>query len=195
MAGDEFPLFGDYSVRHLSDDEFDPLFQKHRDTVFEDTFGYHPLDAIPAEEAAALEPLRERLGTPYTLNLGIYHQGEFVGWSFGRQDGVDRYHMINTGLFVPHRGKGVYTHLLPYILETVRREGFQLVYSRHVATNNPVIIPKLKAGFVITGLELNDMFGLLVRLSYYFNPLRRKSVGFRAGQLRPDDELRRLFDL
>lgn len=195
MADDAFPLFGDYTVRHLDDDEFEPLFREHRATVFEDTFSYHPREALSEAEWAALEPLRARRGTPYSLNLGIYHQGEFVGWSFGEQDGLERFHMINTGLFVAHRGKGVYTHLLPYILETVRQEGFQIVFSRHIATNNRVIIPKLKAGFVITGVELVDMFGLLVRLSYYFNPLRRKALDLRAGQIRPDDELRRLLGL
>lgn len=82
-----------------------------------------------------------------------------------------------------------------YILETVRQQGFQTVYSRHVATNNRVIIPKLRAGFLITGVELTDMVGLLVRLTYFFSPLRRKALDFRAGQLRPDDDLRRLFGL
>ena len=60
-------------------------------------------------------------------------------------------------------------------------------------TNNAVIIPKLKAGFVISGFEVSDRFGTLVQLSYYFNPLRRKMMDVRVGQRKPDEEIRKLF--
>jgi hypothetical protein len=58
-----------------------------------------------------------------------------------------------------------------------------------------VIIPKLKAGFVITSMELSDVFGLLVHLSYYTNSLRRKVLEFRTGEALPDDEVRRALRL
>jgi hypothetical protein len=59
---------------------------------------------------------------------------------------------------------------------------FQIVYSRHVATNNQILIPKVKAGFVITGIEVLDVFGVMVHLSYFFNPLRRKVLDARVGK-------------
>jgi hypothetical protein len=69
--------------------------------------------------------------------------------------------------------------------------GFHIVYSRHAATHNQVLVPKLKAGFVITGVELSDVFGVLVHLSYFFNPIRRKVLDVRAGHARPDAEVKR----
>ena len=89
----------------------------------------------------------------YQLNLGIYHDGQFIGWSFGVQADGDRFSMINTGILPDHQGKGVYTALLPLkSWEILQAQGFQVVFSRHVVTNNRVLVPKLKAGFVITHL-------------------------------------------
>ena len=101
--------------------------------------------------------------------------------------------MVNTGLLEAHRGKGIYSKLLPIIIERVKREGFQIVYGRHRANNNAVLIPKLKAGFVITSFEVSDLFGVLVHLSYFFNESRRKGYDFRVGSKIGADEMKRLF--
>jgi ribosomal protein S18 acetylase RimI-like enzyme len=188
-------LFGDYTVRVMADDELFPLYRRHRDEVYADTLSLSLRALHSAEETAAVERLRANLGSLYSLNLGIYHQDEFIGWSFGEQDGPDRFYMVNTGILPAHQGKGIYTRLLPKILHILREAGFQVVWSRHVATNNQVIVPKLKAGFVITGLEVIEMFGVLVHLSYRFNDLRRHAIDFRMGQSRPNDELRKLLAL
>jgi hypothetical protein len=70
-----------------------------------------------------------------------------------------------------------------------------VVESRHTASNNRVIIPKLKVGFVLSGFEVSDQFGTLVWLRYYFNPTRRRMVDVRTGEHAPDDELRGLLGL
>lgn len=82
---------------------------------------------------------------------------------------------------------------IPIILVQLKNDGFQVVVSRHNLTNNAVIIPKLKAGFVISGFEVDDRFGTLVKLSYFFNPLRRKLLDVRVGQSAPDDEVKKLL--
>jgi len=46
---------------------------------------------------------------------------------------------------------------------------------------------------VISGFEVDDRYGTLVQLSYFFNPLRRKVIDVRVGQSAPDDEVRGLF--
>jgi hypothetical protein len=48
---------------------------------------------------------------------------------------------------------------------------------------------------VITGIEVSDVFGVLVHLSYFFNPLRRKVLDVRVGQARPDAEVKRYMPL
>ncbi len=195
MIEQESVLLGDYTIRAMDTAEFMPLFREHRPRVFASTFDFNTQAALSEEEHAAMARLRERLGTPYQLNIGIYHHGGLVGWSFGFQASSEKYYMVNTGIYPQHQGKGIYTALLPRILDILQREGFQIVYSRHTATNNQVLVPKLKAGFIISGFEISDMFGLLVHLSYFFNPLRRKVMDVRAGQSRPDDEVRRYLSL
>jgi hypothetical protein len=190
MMAQESLLLGNYTVKVLDNAEFFPLFHHYRPLVFQNTLDFHVQEALSTEEQAAIARLRERMGTPFRLNLGIFHHQEFIGWSFGVQESAERYYMVNTGMLPQHQHRGLYSALLPRILDIVKEEGFQSVYSRHVATNNQILIPKLKAGFIITGFELSDVFGILVHLSYFFNPLRRKVLDVRVGQARPDAEVK-----
>lgn len=190
MIAQESVLFGNYAIRVLDNAEFGPLFQQYRPIVFQTMLDFDVQQALSRDEQTATARLRERMGTPFRLNIGIYHHQEFIGWSFGIQESAEKYSMVNTAILPQHQGKGIYSALLPRILGAVQREGFQIVYSRHVATNNQVLVPKLKAGFVITGVELSDVFGVLVHLSYFFNPIRRKVLDVRVGQARPDAEVK-----
>jgi RimJ/RimL family protein N-acetyltransferase len=193
MMQDAQPLLGDYTLRMLDDADFDAVFREYHPRVFAGTWSFDVGQALSAEERAAVDLLRQRVGERYRLNLGIYHHERCVGWSFGIQDGPERFYMINTGILPEHQNRGIYTALLPNVLERVRAEGFQIVYSRHTATNNRILVLKLKAGFVITGIEISDQFGLLVHLSYFFNPLRRRVLDVRVGEVAPDEEIRGLL--
>jgi GNAT superfamily N-acetyltransferase len=191
MLAQDSVLFGNYSLRVLEPAEFNPLFRQYRPLIFQTMLDFDVQQALSMEEQTATARLRERMGTPFRLHMGIYHAQEFIGWSFGRQESAEKYYMVNTGILPQHQGKGIYSALLPRILGVLQHEGFQIVSSQHVATNNQVLVPKLKAGFVITGIEVSDVFGVLVQLSYFFNPLRRKVLDVRVGQARPDAEVKR----
>jgi ribosomal protein S18 acetylase RimI-like enzyme len=103
--------------------------------------------------------------------------------------------MMNTGIHPTHQNKGIYKRLLPKILEILKEKGFQKVYSRHKATNNQIIIPKLRAGFLITNFEMSDIHGVLIHLTYYFNETRRKIMEYRVGNLQPDQTIRQALSL
>jgi ribosomal protein S18 acetylase RimI-like enzyme len=196
MSRDHYPLFDDYTYVVLSGQAFVPLFNRYRPTVFGQTFGYQPEDVYSADEAQSVRRLQQQMTQRYRLRLGVYYRRtEFAGWTVGWQRDNDAYYMANTGILPEHQNRGVYSHLLPVLLETVRAEGFQVVESRHTASNNRVIIPKLKVGFVLSGFEVSDQFGTLVWLRYYFNPTRRRMVDVRTGEHAPDDELRGLLGL
>lgn len=190
MLERESVLFDNYTLRVLDDAEFDPLFRQYRSLIFQHNLDFNAQQALSMEERTATARLRERMGSPFRLNIGLYHHQELIGWSFGIQESAEKYYMVNTGIFPQYQGKGIYSALLPRILGILQEEGFQIAYSRHKATNNQVLVPKLKAGFVITGMEVSDVFGVLVQLSYFFNPLRRKVLDVRVGQARPDAEVR-----
>ena len=81
------------------------------------------------------------------------------------------------------------------VINRVKNYGYQKILSRHVITNNSIIIPKLKAGFIISALELSDRFGTLVHLSYFFNETRQEVMKFRAGDLKPDEKLKEVLGI
>jgi GNAT superfamily N-acetyltransferase len=186
------PLKDGYGYRDVDEDEFRPLFERLRPQVFGTTFTFRAEEALSEAERGAAGSLRQRLGPErFTLRLGVYQGDELVGWHIGRQEDAEKFYMTNTAFLPAHQGRGLYTALLPIILDRVAAEGFQITYSRHTATNNRVIVPKLKAGFIITGPEVDDRFGTLVHLSYYTNPLRRKMMDVRSGEARLDEDLLR----
>jgi L-amino acid N-acyltransferase YncA len=90
--------------------------------------------------------------------------------------------MCNTAIDPAHRGKGLYARIVQEVIDVARAEGFQLITSKHHASNSAVLVPKLKAGFIITGLTLDEKYGLMVLLTYFVDPVRRSLAVRRIGQ-------------
>jgi len=183
-------LIQDYSFQLMDSDEFFPIFAEYRPKVFADTFTLRARDyAYSQAEIDKLDALAIPKAGLIANHFVIYQEDAVVGWSMGTQESNHAYAMINTGILVEHQNKGIYTALLPVILQTLREQGFQTITSAHNATNNQVIIPKLKAGFVISGLELHDGFGTLVKLSYFMNSKRMQVMHMRSGLRKPSSEI------
>ena len=83
--------------------------------------------------------------------------------------------------------------MIERMIEKVKKLGFTSIYSLHAMNNNPVIIPKLKAGFIITGLEISESFGTLVRLTYFLNKNLEKVMDYRTGLITEDDEIKQFL--
>lgn len=117
------------------------------------------------------------------LTLGVFEGARLVAWSFGWQLNMDSgsFYMANSAVLASHRRRGLYRALLERTLIQTRELGFQVVTSRHVATNNPILIAKLQAGFQIAGLELSEVHGSLVHLRYFHNAVRREAHQVRSG--------------
>lgn len=183
-------------IRVLTPAEYDAIWAAHGAAAFQDdTPAFRYRDALSEAERRKEDALRARMGDPYRLHLGVFVDGEVAGWSWGHQESAEAFYMVNSAVLPAYRGRGLYAALLRALLARVAEQGFQRIYSRHKATNNAIIVPKLKAGFVVTALELSDRFGTLVQLTYFPNEKRRKVAGFRAGQVPADDELRALLGL
>lgn len=183
-----------YRICSMNTEEFEPLYQKHTKEIFDDTQIFPLRDSLSESERIKLKSLRTNLGEPFVLRLGVFYHDQFVGWHFGRQDSFTSFYMQNTGILPEHRRKGLYTHLVKKVLELASEMGFQSIWSRHNATNNAVIIPKLKQGFVITALEVSDIFGILIHLNYFPKEIRRKMMDYRVGQIKPDAEIKKYLD-
>ncbi len=128
-------------------------------------------------------------GKGYELRVGAYDREQLVGWSFGQQDGFDNFYMQSSGVLPAYRRRGIYTRLLSKVLAEAETYGFSRICSLHVCTNNAVLIPKLKAGFIVTGLRLHAQFGVMAELSYCFDEKLEAGYRFRSGEA-IDDTLR-----
>ncbi len=180
----------------MSEEEFMPLFQQHATSVFAYDHSYDFDNVLTDHEKENVKELAKNILNPYKLYLGAFDEKDnFVGWSWGQQESRWAFHMVNSAVMKEHRRKGLYSALVKKALELLTKKGFQLIYSKHNATNNAVIIPKLKAGFVISNMGIDDKFGVLIHLHFYTNNDRRKIMDYRSGQMKPDQRIKDIFKM
>jgi ribosomal protein S18 acetylase RimI-like enzyme len=164
-----FDLGGGYSARRISLETYRDACARLEGQIFGDgslyTFG-------PATRP--VPPLGE------TFAWGILAGEALIGWSFAHQKDERTVSMADTGILPEHQGRGLYTRLLPQVLDTFREAGYTLVQSHHRATNNAVLLPKLRAGFLIQGLNLYEG-GLNVALTHSLDDTYRQAMHVRSG--------------
>ncbi len=189
-------MVNNYSVREMSEEEFMPLFRLHAESVFAHDHSYDIKEVLTDLEKEKLSELGKDIVIPYKLYLGLFDpKGDFVGWSWGQQENRSTFYMTNSAVLEKHRRKGLYSALLQKAVQILSNKGFQLIYSRHNATNNAVIIPKLKNGFIISKMEIDDKFGVLIHLHFYTNDNRRKIMDYRSGEMKPDQKIKEIFKI
>ncbi len=181
-------------IRKLTSDEFYPLFKKLRANYFADTLWFSSLNIRTEHEINSFNTLYEGMKDRWELHLGLYENDQLIGWCSSHQTRTYELYMMNSVIFPEHRRKGLYTRLIQETLKKAKEAGFQIVTSQHVCTNNGVIIPKLKAGFKITGFEVLDEFGVTVKLTNYLNETRASAMEFRSGMEKPSPEMKNLFN-
>lgn len=184
-------LFDSYYFREATREEFEPFFREKRPVVFSGSLNIYVEDWLTEDDKKKQDELFKLIKDRYSLRIFILKDNEIIGWHLGRQVDQEIYHMSNTGIFKEYQGKGIYKAFLPKLLSIFKEKGFQKIVSRHHASNNAVLVPKLKAGFVITGFEIDERFGIFVVLSYIFNEKRHKAYRFRTGSLMPDEDLKK----
>src|SRR5262245_37053606 len=90
MLAQDNVRFGNYMMKVLDDAAFGPLFRPYRPLIVQGMLDFDVQHALSREEQTASTRLRERMGTPFRLNIGISHHQEFIGWSFGRQERAEK---------------------------------------------------------------------------------------------------------
>lgn len=185
-----------YSIKELPNDEFGKLWQKPGKEIFPDQFFFYANEDIYSpKELSKFKKLREQFDTKnhYRLNLGLFHNKKFVGWAWGFQETPTVFYMCNSAILEKHRRKNLYTCLMNETLKRVVEKGFMKVYSRHILTNNSIIIAKLKNGFKITNFELSEAFGAMVHLTYFPHKIKEEILDFRAGHRWTDKQMKKVF--
>lgn len=178
-------------------DKFWELVNPLKDEVFKEDVSYKLYDILSNDEKNNINNLREHMGKPLRVYLVALEDksDDVMGWSWGYQESPSLFYMCNSAVVSKFRLQGVYRSLMNAMLLKVKELGFLEVYSRHCMTNNAILIPKLKAGFVISKFELSDIFGALVHLSYHFNEKRRDILKFRSGDKKLKEDLKGILDL
>ncbi len=186
-----------YSIKLCNSEEFWAAGTEKQQEIIFDGGGLilRPPDILSDSEKFKLKSINENFKQPYLYHSLLFYNDQLAGWMWGYQDSRESFYMVNSAVLPEHRGRGLYSQLLEVAMKELIEKGFQRIWSRHNITNNAIIIPKLKRGFLITGTELSDVFGTLVHLTYFTNKLRRKVMDFRSGDLRPDNELKKAFRL
>lgn len=184
-----------FTLKTIATEQFIPLWEPLAAEVFGKHQTFHFRQVLSDPEKTKLSSLGTLLGSPARINLAVFFKDKMVAWSFGFQESSDKFYVANSAILPEYRRRGFYKILIQKITEEACALGFQTIYSRHKASNNSVIIPKLKYGFLITGFEISDAFGLMIHLTYYPNKMRKKVIEYRTGHIKPDSQIRNLLDL
>ena len=173
----------DYALEELTVEQFGALFTERQKEYFSSSIVVDVTSHLSPDEQRQLQDRSALHPKPWRFQWAIVYKGDIVGWTYSYQSDHETLYMCNTAIAPDHRGKGLYSLLLDVIIEVARTEGFQLITSKHHASNSAVIVPKLKAGFIITGMALDEKYGLMVLLTYYVDPKRRQMAFQRIGQM------------
>jgi GNAT superfamily N-acetyltransferase len=130
---------------------------------------------MPAERRQRSQWLRAVAEGSHREHVLFYAaEGEPVGWSYGHMLDAATFFMSWSAVVPAFRRRGLYTAYLQALLPYLEALGYERVTSKHLVTNRPVLIAKLKAGFHIAGLTLDERFGAQVTLAYFFAGDRRE---------------------
>ncbi len=142
-----------------------------------------PRQAVVGARMAAQVEARE------DIHFGAWHGDTLVGFTMGNAERPGTLMQSMSIVDPAHRRQGLYRALLQALIGEAEKRGYHEVVSLHVATNNPIVIAKLRAGFLIVGTELGPEFGMLVRLCLPLDPIRRELLEVRAGGRIPEGPL------
>ncbi len=183
-------------IRELKHEEADKIIYPLISSAFADTFTYSALETRTQSELEQFERLKDSFRQRDFIFLAAFNENnDLMGFSISFQLRIYEIYTQTSVVLPEYRRKGVYSELTKAILKKAGEMGYQMVTSNHVASNNAVIVAKLKLGFSISGFELVDDFGALVKLTFYLNEKRARMYNVRTALRRPDQDLKDLLKL
>jgi GNAT superfamily N-acetyltransferase len=123
------------------------------------------------------------VSTAQQVRIGAFAGDRLVGWSHGHLPQAGTFYVSNSAVEDEYRRQGIYTRLVAAMEAEARALGCTRIESNHRAANAPVLIAKMKVGYVIVGTEFTAEMGLLVKLSKQLVPERDALFQARAGTL------------
>lgn len=166
-------------IQEVSPTELGEIQDLHFERIFKNRVS---IDA-PTLDSETRSKISERakVENRFRLCLVIKKDTEVAGWHYGFSMNPETYYMQNSAILEKFRNQGLYSEMLKAVQERLHSEGFQVLTSNHHPNNAAVLIPKLKAGFVISGMQMHERFKFLIELKYFFNEERRKIYDKNIG--------------
>ena len=170
-----------YFVKEVSFEEWHQFFEEHVNQVFPDEQSISLNFLLNPTEQTKLGSLQANLSQRKELYFLLLDDDKPIGWHFGFQRSELEYFMANTGILPEYQNRKIYSSFLTYAIQRITDEGFQYITSIHHANNNAVLIPKLKAGFLIQSfgfliqtMILESNYGPMIQLVYPTKTAYRK---------------------
>ena len=160
------PLIPGVTIRHVDEAEFHAVV----DAMWTGTLDRPGLDLGPLfapEQSSGFRDLDAILGDRLQHRMLFEAEGTPVGGYWGQQETFGRYYMTVTVFRPEWRGRGLYSAFLRRITAAVAVSGFREIYSRHRSDNNAILVPKLRAGWIIAAFEVTPRWGHMVHLRKY----------------------------
>ena len=190
----EVSLPGGYALREVERFDEDVLKGLIAENLTRGSGLVHLRRALPPEVQDFLTAAREGLHGPRVeLRVGIWQGEDLVAWTFCRASSPHTLMMMTSGLDAAHRRKGLYTALLRHVTARARELGFECLQSSHSASNQPILIAKLREGWVVIGTTMDLAIGLLVNLQLHLYPELQEVFDLRTGWRPPSPQTLRLF--
>ena len=161
----------------------EPEFSSLVDKAFSDYEESSLLSEVSAEEAA-VRPGATAAPSKGAIRIGAFRGDQLVGWTYANPEGTSLIYMVNSGVATAERRTGIYSKLARLVIDEAKSRGYSVIWSRHAANNNAVIVAKLKLGFFVSGFEYSEVYGPLVRLTYLLREKQRQLYQARAKPIR-----------
>lgn len=111
-------------------------------------------------------------------------KGEPVGWSIGENTNFMNYDMSNTGILPKHQNRGLDSIFLQTPTKYLKEIGYQRLCSQHSPDNRKMLITTLKAGVMVTGMDLDERWDSLVRITNLSKKTEQKRLATATGTAR-----------
>lgn len=129
---------------------------------------------LPAERHDEKSRLREAFSRTHQEHFVFYEGENVVGWSYGEMVDAETYFMTNSAILSDYRQRGLYSKFLPQLIAYLTTLGYERITSTHQMNNRAVLIAKMKAGFVMSGVVLDERWSAQVQLTYHVHEDRRR---------------------
>ncbi|MCA2960435.1 MAG: GNAT family N-acetyltransferase [Silvanigrellales bacterium] len=169
-------------VRPIDRQVFNAFLDTHGHVLFPHALVFDFGSLLSLQERREAARLEASTPSGARFYFGVFEGNTLVGVQESCQRERGTLCMNVSGVLPENRRRGHYGRLLSAVVALAQARGFQRVTSRHVASNNAVLIAKLKAGFLLSGFEICDEQGLLATLVLHLNESRRTVHAFRTGQ-------------